>query len=304
MSHKDPFPHPALREGVIPRLLSCVCRAMAIARLIHLRISILVSGAPPGHVPDDCFPRGAPRKARPGSLRVSFADNVTMLGVMPPSVCSPVLEEPTPLVSSVVMDDVIIPEGGRMSLLMLSRTLSHLLRVSCRFHGRSLVTMSPWNSPVLRSAMVVRRTFLSAIRTWSRCFRRLHRIRIRCLSGRRTLASWCLPWWILVRIRCRPSFDLCLSCRPSTTSSRRTGCGRRLLFRRRALAIVARPQYLGGGWLGRARSWRSDLLSRSTHNVIRYHPRFGVCCDAGAPLTPVWPGSLLTSDRSTIAEVC
>ena len=37
-SYKDPFPHPALRDGVIPRLLSSVCRAMAIARLTHLRI--------------------------------------------------------------------------------------------------------------------------------------------------------------------------------------------------------------------------------------------------------------------------
>ena len=31
--YKDPFPHPTLRNGVIPRLLSSVCRAMAIARL-------------------------------------------------------------------------------------------------------------------------------------------------------------------------------------------------------------------------------------------------------------------------------
>ena len=109
--HNDPFPHPALREGVIPRLLSCVCRAMAIAWLTHLWISIPASGAPPSHVPADCFPGGAPRKNRPGSLRVSFADDVTMLGVMSPSVCLPVLEEPTPLVSPVVVDDVVIPEG-------------------------------------------------------------------------------------------------------------------------------------------------------------------------------------------------
>ena len=34
--YKDPFPHPALRDGVIPRLLSSVCRAMAIDRLTHL----------------------------------------------------------------------------------------------------------------------------------------------------------------------------------------------------------------------------------------------------------------------------
>ena len=54
--YKDPFPHPVLRDGVVPRLLSCVCRAMAIAQLTHLRISIPSSGAPPGQVPAECFP--------------------------------------------------------------------------------------------------------------------------------------------------------------------------------------------------------------------------------------------------------
>ena len=29
--YKDPFPHPALRDGVVPRLLYCVSRAMAIS---------------------------------------------------------------------------------------------------------------------------------------------------------------------------------------------------------------------------------------------------------------------------------
>ena len=43
---KDPFPHPALRDGVIPRLLSCVSRAMAIAQLTYLRISIPALGDP------------------------------------------------------------------------------------------------------------------------------------------------------------------------------------------------------------------------------------------------------------------
>ena len=56
--YKDPFPHPAIQDGVIPRLLSCVCRAMAIARLVHLKISIPSSGAPPGQVPAECFPGG------------------------------------------------------------------------------------------------------------------------------------------------------------------------------------------------------------------------------------------------------
>ena len=46
--YKDPFPNPALRGWVIPRLLSCVNRAMAIAQLTHLRISVPASGAPSG----------------------------------------------------------------------------------------------------------------------------------------------------------------------------------------------------------------------------------------------------------------
>ena len=46
--YKDPFPHPALRRGVLPRLLSFVVRAMAIAQLTQLNISIPASGAPPG----------------------------------------------------------------------------------------------------------------------------------------------------------------------------------------------------------------------------------------------------------------
>ena len=54
--YKDLFPHPALRGDVVPRLLSCVIRAMAIARLTHLRISIPSTGAPPGQVPPECFP--------------------------------------------------------------------------------------------------------------------------------------------------------------------------------------------------------------------------------------------------------
>ena len=44
--------------GVLPRLLSFVVRAMAIAQLTHLHISIPVSGAPAGQVPEQCFPRG------------------------------------------------------------------------------------------------------------------------------------------------------------------------------------------------------------------------------------------------------
>ena len=109
--YKDPFPHPAHRDGVIPRLLSCVCRAMAIAQLTHLRFSIPASGAPPGHVPADCVPGGAPRRKRPGSLQVTFADDVSMLAVGSPTVCSPVLEEPALLVSPIVVDAIPPPPG-------------------------------------------------------------------------------------------------------------------------------------------------------------------------------------------------
>ena len=168
--YMDPFPNPALRGGgggVITRLLSCVSRAMAIARLTHLRFSVPASGAPPGHVPADCFPGGAPRKIRPGSLWVSFADDVTMLGEGSPSVCSPVLEELTPLVSASLWMTSLFRRGRRMALPRSSWTLSHLLRVSRRSLGRSSLDMSPSHSPVLRSAMVVHRTFLQAIRMWS-----------------------------------------------------------------------------------------------------------------------------------------
>ena len=78
--YRDPFPHPALRDGVIPRLLSGVCRAMAIARLTHLRLSIPSSGAPPGHVPTSCFPDAVTPVAQPlPPPRVSFAEEVITL---------------------------------------------------------------------------------------------------------------------------------------------------------------------------------------------------------------------------------
>ena len=51
----------------------------------------------------------------------------------------------------------------------------------------------------------------------------------------------------------------------SISSSCSICCGHRLFLRLRTSTIVARPQYLGGGWLWRVRSWRNDLLSRSVH---------------------------------------
>ena len=95
--YKDPFPHPALRDGVIPRLLSCTCRAMAIARPTHLRISIPSSG----QVPMECFPEATAPVSQSRRRRVSFAEEVTTLNaeespefspVSPPLIL-PVVEE-------------------------------------------------------------------------------------------------------------------------------------------------------------------------------------------------------------------
>ena len=186
-----------------------------------------------------------------------FADDVTMLGEVSPSVCSPVLEEPTPIVSAVVVDDVVIPEGETIGS---SDVVPDVIPPRPGFPLFSFP-----RSSLVMSHQTVR---FSVWRWWftgrsckpSECGAA---VLTDCAgscseSVRRTLSSWCLLWWMLVQIRWRMSIDQCLLCRPSKTSSCRIGCGRRLLFRLRMSAIVARPQYLGGGWLGRARSWWSD----------------------------------------------
>ena len=78
--YKDQFPHPALRGGVLPRLLSFVTRAMAVAQLTNLHISIPKSGAPPGEVPVECFPPSVSSRGLTDPRRVSFASEVTVLG--------------------------------------------------------------------------------------------------------------------------------------------------------------------------------------------------------------------------------
>ena len=79
--YKDPLPHPALREGVVPKLLSFVDRAMAIAQLTHLRISIPASGTPPGKVPADCFPGVVRPTGAAVTRRVSFAPEESTLEI-------------------------------------------------------------------------------------------------------------------------------------------------------------------------------------------------------------------------------
>ena len=69
--------------GVLPRLLSFVAGAMAVAQLTHLHISIPASGAPPGEVPEECFPRRHAFTGTDGPRRVSFTGGVTILGGEP-----------------------------------------------------------------------------------------------------------------------------------------------------------------------------------------------------------------------------
>ena len=74
---KTPY-HIALRGGVIPKLLSFVGRAMAIAQLTQLRIYIPSSGAPPGEVPADYFPSTDPAAVTSVPRRVTFALEIPM----------------------------------------------------------------------------------------------------------------------------------------------------------------------------------------------------------------------------------
>ena len=73
------FPIRVFATGVIHRLLSGVGRAMAIARLTHLRISIPSSGAPAGRVPMECFPLATAPVSQARRRRVSIANEVTTL---------------------------------------------------------------------------------------------------------------------------------------------------------------------------------------------------------------------------------
>ena len=92
--------------------LSFVVRAMAIAQLTQLHISIPASGVPPGQVPAECFPGGASSQGLTSPRRVSFASSVTVLGDAPPSVHSPDIMAQEPLRSAVVEEDDMDTGGG------------------------------------------------------------------------------------------------------------------------------------------------------------------------------------------------
>ena len=109
--------------GMIPRLLSFVCRAMTIAQLTHLRISIPASGAPPGLLPTDYYPGGIPSQDLPSSRRVSFAEDVTVLGDATPPACAPEGGTPTLLDSAVAEDHVITTMGETIACSDTSPTI-------------------------------------------------------------------------------------------------------------------------------------------------------------------------------------
>ena len=75
--------------GVLPWLISFVGRAMAIAQLTHLLISIPALGAASGQVPEECFLRGTPSHGLTDPRHVLFASGVTILGGEPPLKQSP-----------------------------------------------------------------------------------------------------------------------------------------------------------------------------------------------------------------------
>ena len=102
------FPHPALRDGVIPRLFSCMCRVMAIARLTHLRILIPSSGAPPGQVPAECFPEETAPVSQSRRRRVSFAESPELSPLIPPLIL-PVVVEEAALISATGGTPLILP---------------------------------------------------------------------------------------------------------------------------------------------------------------------------------------------------
>ena len=100
--YRDPFPHPALREGRISKLISVANRAMVIAKLTKLRIAIPASGHIPGEVPSHCFPETSDIPCVPLVKRVTFApvDTVTSVAVSPSPVEKVAISSPDAVLPS------------------------------------------------------------------------------------------------------------------------------------------------------------------------------------------------------------
>ena len=86
--------------GVLPRLLSFVCQAMAIAQLTHLHISIPAWGA------EECFPHDTPSHRLTDPHRVLFASGVTILNSKPS-----LKQSPDMLIHDPVCPDVTEVDG-------------------------------------------------------------------------------------------------------------------------------------------------------------------------------------------------
>ena len=76
--YRDPIPHPALKKGVVGRLLDFVCRTTAIAQL-----TIPESGSVVEPVPEECYPAVPFPRAPVSSRRVSFAQEVAVIESAP-----------------------------------------------------------------------------------------------------------------------------------------------------------------------------------------------------------------------------
>ena len=136
---------PILRSGggggVINRQLALVGRAMAIAQLTHLHISIPASGAPPGEVPEEYFPHGPLSRGAADPRHVSFASGVTVLGGEPTLEQSPdqiPVDRPDIQIHDPVCPD--IPEEGDIDISIAEPDVPiPVLRPPpgfCNFHGR------------------------------------------------------------------------------------------------------------------------------------------------------------------------
>ena len=79
----DPLPHPALRKGVLKKLLGFVHRTMATAQLTHLHLTVPSSGMTTGPVPLECFAVVPLSRASPVSRRVSFPREVDVIESSP-----------------------------------------------------------------------------------------------------------------------------------------------------------------------------------------------------------------------------
>ena len=81
--YRDPLPHLALRGGVLRQLPRFVNRAMTIAQLTHLPITIPSSGSTSEPVPPECFPVLPICRRAILPRRVSFAQDVSVIDSSP-----------------------------------------------------------------------------------------------------------------------------------------------------------------------------------------------------------------------------